>query len=184
MNVGIFISAGWAIFWLYWIISAFGAKKNIGKTFNRLSFRYVLLILAVILINKKLDTLTISTSTQSNPVISAVGLCLFVAGLLLAVWARVHLGKNWGAPMSRKQEPQLITSGPYKYIRHPIYTGVLFGLLGTALAQYYYWLIILTVAAIYFIYSATVEEKRLCEIFPDEYPAYKKRSRMLLPFVL
>ena len=71
---------------------------------------------------------------HSDPWRAAVGLALFVLGLAFAVWARVHIGRNWGTPMTQKNEPELVTSGPYRFVRHPIYSGILLGGLGTAIA--------------------------------------------------
>ncbi len=54
-----------------------------------------------------------------------LGAALFLGGLGPAIWARLHLGRNWGMPQTLKSEPELITSGPYRLLRHPIYTGIL-----------------------------------------------------------
>ena len=64
----------------------------------------------------------------------ALGLVLFGLGLAFAIWARVHIGRNWGTPMTQKDEPELVTSGPYRLVRHPIYSGILLANIGTALA--------------------------------------------------
>jgi protein-S-isoprenylcysteine O-methyltransferase Ste14 len=86
--------------------------------------------------------------------------------------------------MTQKQEPELVTSGPYRSVRHPIYSGLLLAILGTALATNVYWLIALAVMAAYFIYSATVEERLMTRSFPAAYPAYRAKTKMLIPFVL
>jgi len=86
-------------------------------------------------------------------------------------------------PMTRHASPELVTSGPYRFVRHPIYTGILFMLVGTSLLH--------PVAAVpsaafiaYFVYSARREESDMERQFPDAYPAYKRRSKMLIPFVV
>ena len=109
---------------------------------------------------------------------------MFASGIALAVWARVQLGRNWGMPMTQKAEPELITSGPYRFVRHPIYSGLLAGLLGTALASNLIGLIVVAILGVYFYYSASVEEKNLTATFPAAYPAYRARTKMLIPFVL
>jgi Phospholipid methyltransferase len=68
-----------------------------------------------------------------SPVLGAIGAVVFASGIALAIWARVQLGQNWGMPMTQKAEPELVTSGPYRFVRHPIYSGLLAALLGTAL---------------------------------------------------
>jgi protein-S-isoprenylcysteine O-methyltransferase Ste14 len=118
-----------------------------------------------------------------NPALQTIGVVLFVAGLGFAVWARVHLGANWGVPMSQRLEPDLVTSGPYRLVRNPIYTGVLAAFAGTALATTFYWLIALAVIGPYFAYSAIVEEHTMEEAFPGQYPAYRSRTKRFIPFV-
>ncbi len=85
--------------------------------------------------------------------------------------------------MSVKENPELVTTGPYAHVRHPIYTGVIFAMLGSCLAAGWIWLLWFIVIVPYFIYSATQEEKLLAKTFPEAYPAYKKRTKMLIPFV-
>ena len=116
--------------------------------------------------------------------LTGIGLALFLLGLALAVWARLYIGRNWGAPMSHKDEPELVTTGPYRRIRHPIYTGLILAILGTALATTLYGLIVAAVLGGFFVYSATREEAYLTEQFQDTYRAYKHSTKMLIPFVL
>jgi protein-S-isoprenylcysteine O-methyltransferase Ste14 len=76
-----------------------------------------------------------------------------------------------------------VTSGPYHLVRHPIYSGILLAGVGTAVALSWMWLIAVALAGIYFLYSATVEERYLTEQFPDAYPVYKCSTKMLVPYV-
>jgi protein-S-isoprenylcysteine O-methyltransferase Ste14 len=117
-------------------------------------------------------------------VLGLIGVVVFASGIALAMWARVNLGRNWGMPMSEKAEPELVTSGPYHLIRHPIYSGILTAVLGTALANNLIGLIVVVVLGAYFYYSASVEETNLTATFPKAYPAYRTRTKMLIPFVL
>ena len=109
---------------------------------------------------------------------------MFAFGIAVAIWARIHLGRNWGMPMTTKAEPELVTSGPYRFVRHPIYSGLLAGVLGTALATNLIGLIIVAVLGAYFHHSASVEERNLTATFPTAYPAYRAATKMLIPFVL
>jgi protein-S-isoprenylcysteine O-methyltransferase Ste14 len=86
--------------------------------------------------------------------------------------------------MSQKDEPELVTSGPYRLVRHPIYSGILVAGVGTAVALSWLWLIAMVLAGVYFAYSATVEERYLTEQFPDTYPMYRRSTKMLVPFIL
>jgi protein-S-isoprenylcysteine O-methyltransferase Ste14 len=119
-----------------------------------------------------------------SPILGAIGAVVFVSGIAVAIWARVHLGRNWGMPMTQKAEPELVTSGPYRFVRHPIYSGLILALVGTALATNLLGLIIAAVLGGYFYYSASVEEKNLVATFPTDYPAYQAQTKMLIPFVL
>jgi protein-S-isoprenylcysteine O-methyltransferase Ste14 len=85
--------------------------------------------------------------------------------------------------MTQKDEPELVRDPPYRLVRHPIYSGILIAAVGTAVGLAWMWLIATALATIYFIYSATVEEHYLAHRFPDAYPAYKRSTKMLIPFV-
>ena len=124
------------------------------------------------------------TAATHDPWLLGVGLALFLLGLGLAVWARVYLGRNWGMPMSQKDDPELVTSGPYSRVRHPIYTGVILAMLGTAIAVSLYWLVAVIVLGAYFMYSAVVEERSMERQFPGSYPDYKRSTKMLVPFLI
>ena len=76
-----------------------------------------------------------------------------------------------------------MTSGPYHLVRHPIYSGILVAGVGTAVALSWLWLTAVILAGVYFLYSATVEERYMAEQFPDSYPVYKRSTKMLFPFV-
>jgi protein-S-isoprenylcysteine O-methyltransferase Ste14 len=112
---------------------------------------------------------------------AGVGLCL--VGFGFAFWARVHLGRNWGMPMSLRQGHELVTSGPYAYVRHPIYSGIMLAMIGSALAVGLLWLALFVLYFAYFLFSARTEEKMMLAQFPGAYPAYRRRTKMLIPFV-
>ncbi len=173
------IAVAWIIFWVYWLVSALGVKE--GRASKRRIPLTGLSALAVLLL---LRVFRGGSLAVHSPVLGAIGAVVFASGIALAIWARVHLGRNWGMPMSQKAEPELVTSGPYRFVRHPIYSGLLAALLGTALATNLIGLIIVTLLGGYFYYSASVEEKNLIATFPTAYPAYRRRTKMLVPFVL
>jgi protein-S-isoprenylcysteine O-methyltransferase Ste14 len=86
--------------------------------------------------------------------------------------------------MSRRADPELVTTGPYQWIRHPIYSGILLGLAGTAIAVSAYWLIAVAITGAYFLVSAVVEERTMAKLFPAAYPPYRRVTKMLIPFLL
>jgi protein-S-isoprenylcysteine O-methyltransferase Ste14 len=178
--VELVFAVGWAAFWLYWILAALSMKSGRVQWARELRIRVVIVAVAVLLV--RLGAFR-GYGGKTDPWLAAVGLALFALGLGFAVWARVHLGRNWGTPMAQKDEPELVTSGPYRLVRHPIYSGILVAGIGTAVALSWLWLTAVALAGIYFVYSATVEERYLTEQFPHDYPRYKRSTRMLVPFV-
>jgi len=167
----------WGVFAAVWLIGAIDAKPGTGRAGRSPS----LLVVAVFVLLRVLKVNALAIHSQ---VVEVAGLVLVAAGLALAIWARLYLGRNWGMPMSRKDEPELVTSGPYRYVRHPIYSGILLAILGSALASNVYWLIGLVALTGYFIYSARTEERLMSSSFPAAYPDYRARTKMLIPFVL
>jgi protein-S-isoprenylcysteine O-methyltransferase Ste14 len=178
--VELIFAVGWAAFWIYWLVAAFSMKRGRVAWSRELRIRAVIAVLAILLI--RLGAFR-NHGLDSDPWRAGVGLVLFADGLAFAIWARLHIGRNWGSPMSQKTETELVTSGPYRRVRHPIYSGILIATIGTAVALSWAWLIAVALAGIYFVYSAIVEERNLTEQFPDTYPAYKDSTKMLLPFV-
>jgi protein-S-isoprenylcysteine O-methyltransferase Ste14 len=110
---------------------------------------------------------------------------LTAAGLMFAVWARAHLGRNWSGTVTVKEEHTLITSGPYAAVRHPIYTGLLTGFLGSALALGT-WRGLLAFAIVFVALwrKLLVEESFMAQTFGDSYAQYKARVRALIPYIL
>ena len=86
--------------------------------------------------------------------------------------------------MTEKANPELVTTGPYSSIRHPIYTGLILAMAGTAVAVSLYWLIVAAALGGYFIYSAVMEERYMAGIFPDTYPRYQQETKMLIPYIV
>jgi protein-S-isoprenylcysteine O-methyltransferase Ste14 len=173
-------AVGWAAFWLYWLVSAFSVKRGRVSWSPELRIRAVIVVIVVLL--GRLGAFR-GHRLNTDPWRAGAGLVLFAVGLGFAIWARVNIGRNWGSPMTKKDSPELVTSGPYRLVRHPIYSGILVAGAATAVALSWAWLIAMLVAGIYFLYSATVEERYLTEQFPDAYSAYKRSTKMLVPFV-
>ena len=173
------IGCAWLVFWIYWIASASSSKESVRRGWRTrlagVSAVGVLLIAGV---------LRGGSLAVHNLILAAIGTLLFACGIALAVWARLHLGRNWGMPMTQRAEPELVTSGLYRFIRHPIYTGLLTAMLGTALGNNLLGLIVVAVLAAYFYYCGIIEERNLAAAFPRAYPEYSSRTKMLIPFLL
>ena len=178
----------WLVFAVYWGISALGAKRSLGVTpwwrQSLLRGGVVVLAIAVIQFTGAGRWLRAAHAYQAHSfLLGATGTAVVVFGIGLAVYARIYLGRNWGMPMSRKANPELVTGGPYAFVRHPIYSGIFLAMLGSAIGESALWLVLLVVFLPYFIYSARREEELIREQFPAQYPEYMRRTKMIVPFV-
>jgi protein-S-isoprenylcysteine O-methyltransferase Ste14 len=183
------ILALWIVFIGFWGISAIGAKRNVGGRpwGKEIALRLIVAVLIIVVLRVPAwrDAFrSAEARAAASTFLGLAGVALCALGFGFAIWARVCLGRNWGLPMSRKENPELVTNGPYAFVRHPIYGGMLLAMLGTTLGLNVLWALPLILAGAYFLYSARREEKLMTEQFPRQYPAYKSRTKMLLPFVL
>ena len=182
------IGIGWLIFFAYWWISAIGVKKNIRRRSLRLEAGIRILAVGVIILLARIPgshaLFQRPSQVPINSIEGAAGLVLCLAGFVFAVWARLHLGRNWGMPMSLKEGHELVTTGPYHYLRHPIYSGMLLALIGSALVAGRFWFVLVVAMGIYCVYSARTEERLMLKEFPDQYPKYMRRTKALIPFVV
>ena len=106
-------------------------------------------------------------------------------GLSFAVWARVHLGKYWSSMPAIKMDHKLIRTGPYNLVRHPIYTGILFGIAGTAIIiGEPLGLIAFILILVVYLWKIRMEEKYLQEEFGEDYVRYKKEVPALIPLLV
>lgn len=180
----------WGVFLTVWLVSSFSAKKNIGGArWMATGYRVGIAVMVILMVNvgttrRWMEHFARWTRTAPGSVVATVGVLLCAAGVAFAIWARVHIGRNWGMPMSVKEQPDLVTTGPYAWVRHPIYAGGLCAAFGSMLAAGPVWGMLFLLSLLYFLPSARVEERRMAELFPREYPAYKRRTKMLIPFVV
>ena len=114
-----------------------------------------------------------------------VGTVLLALGMAFSIWARMELGRNWSNVVTVKVGHELIQSGPYRWVRHPIYTGILTAIIGTGLAQDYLFdlLVPLTMFSSFWI-KLKREEDWMRTQFGGQYDAYMTRTKRLVPFVL
>jgi len=114
--------------------------------------------------------------------VRTAGLVVLVASTLFALWARLSLGTSWSVKPQAGRDRGLHTDGPYAITRHPIYTGLLGMLLGSAvLGGIGQWVVIVAAGVILLEVKVRQEERLLLEVFPDEYPAYRERVPQLIP---
>lgn len=116
---------------------------------------------------------------------AALGAALTFAGLLFSVWARFVLAGNWSDFVQLKQDHELIVDGPYRWVRHPIYTGLILMFLGTAFAVgEWRGLLAVAIAAIAFWRKLRREETVMRGAFGEAYARYAERVPALIPFLL
>jgi len=181
-------SAMWLSFLAYWWAMSRDLKvtERRESTPSRLA-RMVLLACAVMLL--WLPSVPISALDvrflPAGVVWFWCGSAVTAGGLLFAVWARRHLGRNWSQAVTVKDGHELITSGPYALVRHPIYTGLLLAFAGSALARGE-WRGLLAVALVFgtFWRKLRLEEKWMRERFGESYEAYAQRVAALVPHVI
>ena len=178
--IDVVIGAGWLVFWIYWLAAAAGVKAGRTRWTRFAGFRVAIILVVLLLL--RLGVFKEHAVTR-DPWLQVIGLVIFLLGLALAVWARVYLGRNWGMPMSEKTDPELVTTGPYSTVRHPIYSGIILAMIGTTVAVSLYWLVAVILLGAYFIYSAVMEERYMAGRLPDAYPKYKQSTKMLIPFI-
>ncbi len=175
----------WIALTVYWVIASRATKRSVHveRSFGRL-VHVVVFALAFTLIYS--DRLRIGwLGARAYPElwpIQLAGFALIASGMLWAVWARGHLGRNWSGEVTLKEDHELVQSGPYRFTRHPIYTGFLGALLGTAVvsgeARAF---IAVTVMFLLVNQKSTLEEKVLVEHFGAKYLAYRKATPKLIP---
>jgi protein-S-isoprenylcysteine O-methyltransferase Ste14 len=175
-------------FWLFWLILAIRFRSTYKR---RESNRFLLpvlpfLVLIGIFLSEGLSPDLLKWRVVPDGIIPGLlGIVITVAGLGFAVWARMHLGRNWSSRPGIKVDHKLIQTGPYQFVRNPIYTGILFGYAGTAIVIGEFWafLLILFVLAV-LLGKIRAEEKFLLEEFGAAYVQYKKEVKGLIPYLL
>jgi protein-S-isoprenylcysteine O-methyltransferase Ste14 len=172
----------WIVFWVAWLVAGLTAKRAAQSRMGQfLGLRIAVFVVVYLII--RFGVLKGHHAIVSSPTLQTIGMVLFLIGLALTVWARIHLGRNWGTPMSEKMDAELITTGPYRFIRNPIYSGILLAAIGTSVAISWYWLVAFVLMGAYFVYSANVEEQTMQRLFPNTYPEYRRSTKKLIPFV-
>jgi protein-S-isoprenylcysteine O-methyltransferase Ste14 len=175
----------WAAFGLYWIAVARGGKATQAgeSSFYRLLRLLVLVITFTLLFWNRIAFGPLARRFVPRlPAIAYGGFVAMLAGLAIAVWARIHLGQYWSDKVVLKVDHQLIRTGPYAYMRHPIYSGVLVGVAGTALVlgEWRGLLAFLIMLTNYWV-KAEREERILSARFGQEFYDHQQRAGFLFP---
>jgi protein-S-isoprenylcysteine O-methyltransferase Ste14 len=175
----------WMVFFLYWAISALSSKvakksESVLARFQRmvpLVVAYSLIFYQVTRVGWLGKRFVADTSAAA-----VIGVTLTTAGVAFAIWARWHLGANWSAIVSIREQHELIRTGPYRRVRHPIYTGMLLAMAGTALVLgELRGLLAFAITLFAFYWKARKEEAWLTREFGESFEAHAKQTGMFLP---
>jgi protein-S-isoprenylcysteine O-methyltransferase Ste14 len=185
-----FVILCWWILVLYWIVSAFSVKPVKERPSWRSRLATIWLPIIIFLLLAGIGSFKpgwIRPDTRflpDTPVLRIVGDVAVLIGLIVALWARTVLGGNWSGFVTFKENHELIVRGPYRFVRHPIYTGILVMILGTAIisGRTVAFLALIICFLVYW-QKLRQEEALLTKHFPETYPAYKSRTKALIPFL-
>jgi protein-S-isoprenylcysteine O-methyltransferase Ste14 len=177
----------WLAWALVWLFAAFGTKRTQRREPLGSRLVYVLtgVVGGVLIAARELPWAQLMNLRlwPRAPLPYWTGLALLYGGLAFAVWARVHLGRNWSGSVTVKEGHELIRTGPYGYVRHPIYTGILAGVLGTALCSGTLRAACgLAIIGVALLLKARTEERFMRETFPGQYQKYREQVPALIPF--
>jgi protein-S-isoprenylcysteine O-methyltransferase Ste14 len=175
----------WLAWMLYWFAAALAAKpvRRRESLASRLS-HIVPLLLGIALLARPPQPGT-PRFLPASPTAFWIGAALVAAGLAFSVAARITLGGNWSGTVTLKQDHTLTRDGPYRFVRHPIYTGILLAVLGSAITLgEWRGLLALALTLAAFLRKIGIEERFLCDQFGDAYTRYRQEVAALVPFVL
>ena len=184
-DYGYVIVASWLILIAVWAIGSFTAKPDVGSSRRSVRLLWQLPLLALVIYalhDPYADAFILGQKFFTfGTAVNWVGALLTVIGVAFAIWARYKLGRNWGS--NTKEDPVLVISGPYAYVRHPIYAGAMFALFGTALTGSIVAVAMFIGSIVFCVRRIRKEERVMLGLFPDQYPTYQVRTKRLIPFV-
>jgi protein-S-isoprenylcysteine O-methyltransferase Ste14 len=179
-----FFPVVWWVWVAYWYISAIGVRRAKRALSGGARLLLIVEIVAAVWL---VSTNRFQGTWLGTPILRPsiaqfwIGAAVTVLGLGFSVWARVHLGEYWSGNVTLKEGHRLIRTGPYALVRHPIYTGILFGMLGSAIAiDQPRGVLAVAIVFVSFLRKLRKEEEWLTEEFGEEYLKYKREVRALL----
>ncbi len=180
-----------AVMWLSWVAYWWVLTRNVKATtrreprWSRLLHVIPLVLAAVLLWVPRIPVPILGDRFLPwTPWPFWIGAALTAAGLLFAVWARIHIGRNWSGTVTIKEGHELVTSGPYAIVRHPIYAGLLLAFVGSGLARGEWRGVLAFVIAFLALWrKLRFEERWMREHFGPAYQAYSERVAALIPFL-
>ncbi len=181
------IATCWCIFVVVWLVSAFRTKRTAERQSieSALAHRIPVALGWWLLIFPKFSGTLGREIIPHTTAVEITGAAICIYGLIVTLWARFTLAGNWSGNVTFKRDHELIRTGPYHFVRHPIYTGLLVMFAGTAIAigQLRGAISLLSITIGFWI-KLNQEERLLVRHFPDDYPAYQREVKALVPFLI
>jgi len=178
----------WIVFLLYWQIKAAKTKstERLEPAASRIMRVLIFLVAIVLLCTTRIPLPLLYFQFWPQGLLPFwLGAAITITGLLFAVWAREHLGLNWSRSVTIKKDHELITTGPYAVVRHPIYTGILIGFFGMAIAiSQVRGFIVFVFIFIALWLKLRMEEQWMRSQFGETYADYSRQTAALVPFIL
>jgi protein-S-isoprenylcysteine O-methyltransferase Ste14 len=177
----------WLALVLVWVVSGLRTKRSIKNQSSAWQVLYTaILVVGVYLIFAKqigIPWLDRQLFSMTVPIVLA-GLLVVLMGVVFSIWARLMLGDNWSNRVTVKENHTLVRSGPYRIVRHPIYSGILLGMLGSALQRGEVRSFVgVTICGFSFWLKTRAEEQFMVQIFGEEYLQYRHKVKALAPFI-
>ena len=186
-DYGYVIVASWMVLITVWVVGSFTAKRDVSSSPSILLWLRSLVLLGLLifalwnlylydhafLLDREFFSLGLAADW--------IGTCLTIIGIAYAIWGRYYLGRNWGS--HPKEAQVLVTCGPYAYVRHPIYTGAVLALFGSALTGSIVAVVWFVISIIFCLRRINKEEPMMLALFPEQYPTYKAHTKRFIPFV-
>ncbi len=177
----------WLLFLTVWMLAALTSKRTVRRqTSTGRIIQVVLSGIGFLLLLQPLPWDTVNVRfVPATPAWTFCGVVLTAAGIGFAIWARFVLGRNWSGTVTLKQDHELIRDGPYRIVRHPIYSGMLLAMLGTAIGYgKVACLIGVAIAFLGFWIKWRIEEQFMIEQFGAQYIQYRSEVKAVIPGVL
>jgi len=178
-------SALWMVLWLVWLVAWLRTKRTQQRVDfgSRLLYGLPVFLAFYLLFGAHLPLLWLKSRIIPRDVwLDGLAVLLTATGIAFAIWARFYIGANWSSAVSIKVDHQLIRTGPYAWVRHPIYSGLLLAMIGTALARSeprgVFALILLWLG---FWIKSRMEEGFMRKTFGEEYQEYSRSTGALVP---
>jgi len=182
------VGAIWTTLLIVWVLGALTAKRAVRREFGPARLAQLVVLASAWALLSRPSAEFGALNHRFVPDVWAVGwvgVALAIGGAVFALWARFTIGSNWSGTITVKTDHELQTRGPYAVVRHPIYSGLLLALLGTALVVGEWRAIVaLALAFVGWRWKSLIEERVMTEQFGGAYEDYKRRVKALIPFVL